>query len=102
MSKREKKLWAGLSGAARKALAARDYKVGSLAQRLARSGVDAGELAAADRRKPEIKSIWIPGVEIFARAMYPQRHRGGFGGFVRHVEGIVAKIAFSPTQCLTT
>src|SRR6266404_6257448 len=98
MSKREKNLWAGLSGAARKALAARDYKVGSLAQRLARSGVDAGELAAADRRKPEIKSIWIPGVEIFARAIYPQRHRGVFGEFVRHDEGILAKIGFWPKQ----
>ena len=98
MSKREKNLWAGLSGAARKALAARDYKAGSLAQRLARAGVDAGELAAADRHKPEIKSIWILGVEIFARAIYPQRHRGVFGEFVRHDEGILAKIGLWPKQ----
>jgi len=98
MSKREKNLWTGLSGAARKALAARDYKAGSLARRLARSGVDAGELAAADRRKPEIKSVWIPGVEIFARALYPQRHRGVFGEFVRRDEGILAKIEFWPMQ----
>src|SRR5438552_12888962 len=98
MSKREKKLWAGLSGAARKALAARDYKAGSLAQRLARSGVDAGELAAADRHKPEIKSIWIPGVEIFARLIHPQRHRGVFGELVRRDEGILAKIGWWPKQ----
>ena len=98
MSKRDKNLWAGLSGAVRKALAARDYKAGSLAQRLARSGVDAGELAAADRHKPEIKSIWIPGVEIFARAIHPQRHRGVFGELVRRDEGILAKIGLWPKQ----
>src|SRR5438445_10511823 len=98
MSKRDKNLWAGLSGAVRKALAARDYKAGSLAERLPRAGVDAGELAAADRHKPEIKSIWIPGVEIFARAIYPQRHRGVFGEFVRRDEGILAKIGLWPKQ----
>ena len=98
MSKRDKNLWAGLSGAARKALAARDYKAGSLAERLPRAGVDAGELAAADRHKPEIKNIWIPGVEIFARAIYPQRHRGVFGEFVRRDEGILAKIGLWPKQ----
>jgi dTDP-4-dehydrorhamnose 3,5-epimerase-like enzyme len=101
MSKRETKLWAGLSGAARKALAARDYKRGSLAQRLARSGVDAGELAAADRHKLEIKTIWIPGVEIFPRAIYPQRYRGVFGEFVRRDEGILAKIGLWPKQWST-
>ena len=98
MSKRETNLWAGLSGAARKALSARNYKAGSLAQRLARFGVDAGELAAADRHKLEIKTIWIPGVEIFARAIYPQRHRGVFGEFVRRDEGILAKIGLWPKQ----
>ena len=98
MTKRDKNLWAGLSGAARKALAARDYKAGSLAQRLPRAGVDGGELAAADRHKPEIKSIWIPGVEIFARVIYPQRHRGVFGEFVRRDEGILAKIGLWPKQ----
>src|SRR5437660_1583323 len=69
MSKRDKNFWAGLSGAARKALAARDYKAGSLAERLARVGVDAGELAAADRHKPEIKSIWIPGASCVSLSM---------------------------------
>src|ERR1700730_18881527 len=98
MSKRETNLWAGLSGVARKALFGRDYKAGSLAQRLARSGVDAGELAAADRPKPEIKSIWIPGVEIFSRTIHPQRHRGVFGEFVRQDEGILAKIGLWPKQ----
>ena len=38
---------------ARNALTARDYKAGSLAQRIAYSGIDASELAVADRSKPE-------------------------------------------------
>jgi dTDP-4-dehydrorhamnose 3,5-epimerase-like enzyme len=98
MSKRGKNLWVGLNTAAQAALAARDYKAGSFSQRLAHSGVDAGELAAADRRKPEIKKTWIPGVEIFSRTIYSQRHRGAFGEFVRRDEGILGKIGFWPKQ----
>jgi len=98
MSKREKNLWVGLSGPAREALAARDYKTGSFAQRLAHIGVDARELAAADRRKPQIKRLWIPGVEIFSRTIHPQRHRGAFGEFVRRDEGILARIGLWPKQ----
>src|SRR5690348_5766122 len=98
MSKREENLWAGLSGAAREALAARNYKAGSLAQRLTQTGVDACELAAADRSKPGIKRIWIPGVEIFSRTVYPQHHRGVFGEFVRRDQGILAKIGLWPKQ----
>jgi dTDP-4-dehydrorhamnose 3,5-epimerase-like enzyme len=98
MNKRDKNLWVGLNESARKALSARDYKAGSAAQRVARSGVDAGELAKADRRKPDIKKIWIPGVEVFAREIHPQRHRGFFAEFVRGDEGILAKIGFWPQQ----
>jgi len=98
MSKRDKNLWIGLNAAAQAALASRDYKAGSFSQRLAHSGVDAGELAAADRRKPEIKKTWIPGVEIFSRTIYSQRHRGAFGEFVRRDEGILGKIGFWPKQ----
>ena len=98
MSKRDKNLWVGLNAAAQAALASRDYKAGSFSQRLAHSGVDAGELAAADRRKPEIKKTWIPGVEIFSRTIYSQRHRGAFGEFVRRDEGILGKIGFWPKQ----
>ena len=65
MNKDESNLWAGLSDEARNALTERDYKAGSLAQRIAYSGIDASELAAADRSRPEVKRAWIPGVEIF-------------------------------------
>lgn len=98
MNKGESNLWAGVSDAARDALSARDYKAGSFAQRVARSGVDAGELAAADRSNLETKRFWIPGVEIFSRAIHPQRHRGVFGEFVRRDEGVLAKIGFWPKQ----
>ena len=101
MSKRGKNLWVGLNTAAQAALAARDYQAGSFSQRLAHSGVDAGELAADDRRKPEIKKTWIPGVEIFSRTIYSQRHRGAFGEFVRRDEGILGKIGFWPKQWAT-
>lgn len=96
MSKR--KLWVGLNEAAQNALVARDYKTGIFARRLRDSGVEAAELAIADRRKPEIKRIWIPGVEIFARKVYSQPHRGSFGEFVRCDEGALAKIGLWPKQ----
>src|SRR6266550_3254360 len=101
MNKGETNLWVGASDAARDALTARDYKAGSFAQRVARSGVDAGELAAADRSKPEMKRVWVPGVEIFSRTIHPQRHRGLFGEFVRRDEGILGKIGLWPKQWST-
>jgi len=98
MSKREGNLWSGLSGPAQEALAARDYKAGSFQQRLAKSGVVARELAAADRRAQQIKRVWIPGVEIFSRTIHPQRHRGLFGEFARRDDGILARIGLWPKQ----
>jgi dTDP-4-dehydrorhamnose 3,5-epimerase-like enzyme len=98
MNKDHSNLWAGLSDEARNALTARDYKAGSLAQRIAYSGIDASELAAADRSRPEVKRAWIPGVEIFPRKIHSQRHRGVFGEFVRRDEGVLAKIGFWPKQ----
>lgn len=97
----KKNLWAGLSDAAQSALTPRNYKAGSFAQCLAQSGVDAGELAGLDRRKPDAKKVWIPGVEIFSRQIHPQRYRGLFGEFARRDEGIVAKIGFWPAQWAT-
>jgi dTDP-4-dehydrorhamnose 3,5-epimerase-like enzyme len=98
MNTSEENLWVGVSDAARNALTVRDYKAGSLTQRIAHSGVDVGELAGADRSRPEIKRVWIPGVEIFSRTIHPQRHRGAFGEFVRRDEGVLAKIGFWPKQ----
>jgi dTDP-4-dehydrorhamnose 3,5-epimerase-like enzyme len=90
-------LWTGLDQRARKSLVSRDYKTASLAQRLAESGVDAGELVAP-RVKTELKSAWIPGVEIFSRTIHPQRHRGSFGELARDSEGILGKIGLRPKQ----
>ena len=98
MQKTDEQLWQGISDAAREALATRDYSSGSIAQQLAGTGVEAGRLAAADRTSSEMREAWIPGVEIFSRAIYPQRHRGCFGEFVRRDEGVLAKIGFWPAQ----
>lgn len=97
----KKNLWAGLTDAAQSALTPRDYKAGPFAQRLAQSGVDAGELATLDRRKPDAKKVWIPGVEMFPRKIHPQRYRGIFGEFVRRDEGVMAEIGFWPQQWAT-
>ena len=98
MTKREKNLWQGIDPDAQNALTPRDYRTASFAQELAQRGVDVGELVVADRSKREIKDAWIPGVEIFARKIYPQRHRGCFGEFVRRDEGILARIGLWPKQ----
>jgi dTDP-4-dehydrorhamnose 3,5-epimerase-like enzyme len=98
MSKREKDLWQGIDGRGRDTLSSRNYRVESFAQELSERGVDASELTAVDRNKREIKEGWIPGVEIFARKIHPQRHRGSFGEFVRRDEGILAQIGFWPKQ----
>ena len=93
----KKDFWVGLNPSARKALTPRDYKAGSVAQRLSAGGVDAGELASG-RGKADLKKAWIPGVEIFAREVHPQRHRGSFGELAREGQGILGKIKLSPKQ----
>ncbi len=90
-------LWQGLTPEAQSRLSQRDYSAPSLAEQLASTGVEAGELIHADRSK----SPWIPGVEIFARKVYPQRHRGFFGEFARLDEGPLAKIGLRPRQWAT-
>jgi dTDP-4-dehydrorhamnose 3,5-epimerase-like enzyme len=98
MNKNKPDRWHGLSPETQTALAVRDYGLRSLAQRIAEVGVEAGQLAAANRAEPEIAPAWIPGVEIFARAIHPQRHRGLFGEFARRDEGTLAKIGLWPKQ----
>lgn len=90
--------WQGLAPEVRAQLMMRDYDPRSLAEQIAAVGVDAGKLASADRRAPEVTATWIPGVEIFARTIYPQRHRGSFGEFVRRDEGPLAAIGLWPQQ----
>ena len=93
-------LWLGLDPRARKALVSRDYKSGSLAQRVAKSGADAGELVSG-RGKAELKKAWIPGVEIFVREIHAQRHRGSFGELARDAQGVLGKIKLWPRQWST-
>ncbi|HEY2343381.1 MAG TPA: hypothetical protein VGH90_10145 [Chthoniobacteraceae bacterium] len=92
-------LWNGLKPDARVALAQRDYSAKSLSERLATSGTEVGELLAATRES--LAGVWIPGVEFFARKVYPQRHRGFFGEFARQDEGLLAEIGFWPRQWAT-
>jgi dTDP-4-dehydrorhamnose 3,5-epimerase-like enzyme len=98
MNKRGDKLWEGIDAAARGALSARDYQTASFAAELSRRGVDASDLVTADRSQRDVKDAWIPGVEVFARKIHPQRHRGCFGEFVRRDEGISARISLWPKQ----
>lgn len=89
-------LWQGLSKAGRAALSTRDYKAGSLAEQLSGTGVEARQLVGEARK--ELSEVWVPGVEIFARTIYPQRHRGSFGEFAREGQGRLGEIGFWPKQ----
>jgi dTDP-4-dehydrorhamnose 3,5-epimerase-like enzyme len=94
-------LWVGLTKDAQKLLTTRNYNEGALAQRLSRSGIEAGQLAAADRADPKTRAAWIPGVELFARIIHAQRYRGIFGEFARRDEGLLAQIGLWPVQWAT-
>jgi dTDP-4-dehydrorhamnose 3,5-epimerase-like enzyme len=98
MTTPEKKLWQGLTAEARTALVMRDYGSQAFSQQLAGAGIEAGKLASADRTSAEVGEAWIPGVEVFPRTIYPQRHRGSFGEFARRDEGVLARIGFWPAQ----
>lgn len=98
MKDRENKLWEGLSAEARALLATRDYRAGSLPERLQGHGVEAGELVAVNKADPAVSAAWIPGVEIFARKVHAQRFRGVFGEFARRDEGVLAEIGLWPVQ----
>jgi dTDP-4-dehydrorhamnose 3,5-epimerase-like enzyme len=98
MNKGDENLWQGIDPTSRGVISARDYRTASFEQKLSQRGLDASQLLAADRTQREIKETWIPGVEIFPRKVYPQRHRGFFGEFVRCDEGILARIGLWPKQ----
>jgi dTDP-4-dehydrorhamnose 3,5-epimerase-like enzyme len=91
-------LWQALNPGAREQLAQRDYSQKSLAQRLASTGVEVGEIVG---KRLELAEAWIPGVEVFSRRIYPQRHRGFFGEFARMGEGVLGEIGFWPRQWAT-
>jgi dTDP-4-dehydrorhamnose 3,5-epimerase-like enzyme len=98
MARADDSLWKGIDRAAQSALSTRDYATRDFAQQLSEAGMEAGKLATADRTRPEVREAWIPGIEIFQRTIYPQRHRGSFGEFVRRDEGILSRIGFWPKQ----
>src|SRR5688572_3461936 len=68
--------WTGLKPDALGALSQRDYSAPGLPERMAGAGVEAGEICGA--RDPALTAAWIPGIEVFARKVFPQRHRGAF------------------------
>ena len=98
MNEDTKKLWQGLSAEARDALVLRDYTATDFSHQLGGGGLEAGKLVAANRADTAVAAAWIPGVEIFARNVYPQRHRGSFGEFGRSGEGVLGAIGFWPKQ----
>jgi len=89
--------WRGLRPEAQTALEIRDYSRPDRAGQLAAGGQGAGQFL--DREG--LAEVWIPGVEIFPRAIYPQRHRGWFGEFAREGEGRVGEIGLWPKQWAT-
>jgi dTDP-4-dehydrorhamnose 3,5-epimerase-like enzyme len=95
--KADESQWQGLGVEARAGLEARSYKKASLPERLAGSGVDAGELLS----RQGLEAVWIPGVEIFRRTVYQQRHRGYFAELARGTEGILHEIGLWPRQWAT-
>jgi dTDP-4-dehydrorhamnose 3,5-epimerase-like enzyme len=88
--------WNGINPAAHAQLSQRDYQQGDLAAQIGTSGVEARELLAAARAS--LAAAWIPGVEIFPRAVHQQRHRGSFGELARAEDGIAAAIGLWPRQ----
>lgn len=88
-------LWHALKPDARRQLTQRDYSQKTLPERLATSGIDVSEAIA---KRAELSEAWIPGVEIFGRRIFPQRHRGFFGEFARRGEGPLATIGLWPAQ----
>jgi dTDP-4-dehydrorhamnose 3,5-epimerase-like enzyme len=90
--------WQSLKPDAQAALTQRDYGSNALAHRLSTSGVEAGEIVG---KSAELKGTWIPGVEIFSRRIFVQRHRGFFGEFARQGDGALAAIGLWPRQWAT-
>lgn len=90
-------LWRGLNRSARKQLLQRDYASPPLEERLAEDGLDAAHALAQENSLKE-SGAWIPGVELFHRTVYPQRHRGLFAELGREGEGALGRIRFWPSQ----
>ena len=87
-------LWRGLSPRARAALATRDYSAGDLAAKLNDGRAEAREVLS-EVIPAELK---IPGVEVFHRRVFQQRHRGYFSEFAREGQGMAGQIGMWPGQ----
>lgn len=94
-------LWRGLKEPARRQLEMRNYTKPPLVDRLCASGAEAAELAGGPG--PELATAWIPGVEIFKRTVWQQRHRGWFAEFARRDDpsSVLARIGMWPRQWAT-
>jgi dTDP-4-dehydrorhamnose 3,5-epimerase-like enzyme len=90
--------WHALKPDARAQLTQRDYSQNSPAERLGTTGLEAGDAIA---KRGELADAWIPGVELFSRRIFPQRHRGFFGEFARQDDGALAAIGLWPKQWAT-
>lgn len=97
MSVSETSRWRGLSASAQAALATRDYNAGDLAAKL-----DSGRAEAREVLSGVLPAeLAIPGVEVFHRRVFQQRHRGYFAEFARQGEGKAGEIGMWPKQWAT-
>ncbi len=92
-------LWQGLNESARASLQTRSYARPPLPQRLGTDGAEASELTGGPAG--DLGPVWIPGVEIFRRPVFQQRHRGYFAEFARQDEGPLHAIGLWPKQWAT-
>jgi dTDP-4-dehydrorhamnose 3,5-epimerase-like enzyme len=90
-------LWRGLRPETRRQLKARDYSAAEVEKRLATTGLEASAALATQRVLQEA-GAWIPGVELMARHIYPQRHRGLFSELGRAGEARLGEIGLWPRQ----
>lgn len=97
MSDTNQDLWKGLGPVAKQALATRDYSAGDMQAKLHDGRAEARELVG-DSLTAELR---IPGVEVFHRRVFQQRHRGYFSEFAREGQGMPGKIGLWPKQWAT-
>jgi len=93
-------LWRGLRPETRSQLRERDYSAADVETRLATSGLEASAALSTQRVLLEA-GAWIPGVELLARHVYPQRHRGIFSELGREGEARLGEIGLWPRQWAT-
>jgi len=90
-------LWRGVRPDARKCVQVRNYSSPALEDRLPAEGLEAGA-ALGSQRALEEAGVWIPGVDLIARHVHPQRHRGLFSELGREGEGRLGEIGLWPKQ----